>query len=75
MTSRQVQPSAAPTRKVFWGAVSGLVTGFAMTFLGDIADKSPALAEYADQLRVFVPVAVAYGVSYFTADSALAGEK
>ena len=61
------QLSKAPTRKVFWGAVTGIVTAMALNWVVNLASWLPDWLGFlgTPEAVPLITIVVAYGISYF----------
>lgn len=66
MRETVTQPSKVPTRKVFWGAVTGIVTALALNWLINLASWLPDWLGFlgTPEAVPLITIVVAYGVSY-----------
>lgn len=72
MADLVTQPSALPTRKVFIGALAGLVTAAVQSWAADAAATVPQLSWLGgDVATAALPILVGYGVSYVIKDRAV----
>ena len=64
------QPTLAPTRKLFWGAVTGVITSAVLNWTDNLAGLSPDWFGFVSDgdFKTFVPVIVGGLVAYMVKD-------
>lgn len=68
MADLVTQPTAAPTRKVKYGAIAGTISALLIQLLAPYSDQFPILA--TSEFTAFLPVAIGYAFSYIVKEAA-----
>lgn len=68
--TKTVQTSAAPTRKLFWGAVTGVLTSAVLNWTDNVAGMSQDWFGFMSDgdFKTFVPVIIGGLVAYMVKD-------